>query len=145
MNMLMTAPLCDSRGNVRYYIGAQVDVSGLVKECTDLESLRKLVDAENNQDRHEHENGVEEKEDPFLELSEMLNTGELETVRNYGGRMHKGRSEEEDDPRSGLHRPRLLLKEPSREREVFHDEALQMGSGKLSGVYQNVILFNQLA
>ena len=143
MNMLMTAPLCDSRGNVRYYIGAQVDVSGLVKECTDLESLRRLVDGEYGPDLHENGNGGEEKEDQFRELSEMLNTGELETVRNYGGRMHKGGKEGEDDQRGGIHRPRLLLKEPSGEHEAFRDEASQMGSGKLSGVYQNVTLYKQ--
>ena len=43
MNLLMIAPLLDSRGNIRYFIGAQVDVSGLVKDCTDLESLQQLV------------------------------------------------------------------------------------------------------
>jgi hypothetical protein len=39
----MMAPLCDSRGKIRYFIGAQVDVSGLVKECYDLESLKRLA------------------------------------------------------------------------------------------------------
>jgi len=43
MNLLMCAPLCDSRGTIRYFIGAQVDVSGLVKECSDMESFRRLV------------------------------------------------------------------------------------------------------
>lgn len=40
----MVAPLYDSRGAVRYFIGAQVDVSGLAKDCVGLESLRCLVD-----------------------------------------------------------------------------------------------------
>ncbi|KAL8383158.1 hypothetical protein RB595_006763 [Gaeumannomyces hyphopodioides] len=44
MNLLMVAPLYDSRGAVRYFIGAQVDVSGLAKDCVGLESLRRLVD-----------------------------------------------------------------------------------------------------
>ena len=43
MNLLMIAPLYDSKGNIRYFIGAQVDVSGLVKECTALEGLQTLV------------------------------------------------------------------------------------------------------
>ncbi|KAI1485958.1 hypothetical protein F5X96DRAFT_286524 [Biscogniauxia mediterranea] len=43
MNLLMVAPLYDSRGIVRYHIGAQVDVSGLVKECAGLESFGRLV------------------------------------------------------------------------------------------------------
>ncbi|ROV87525.1 hypothetical protein VSDG_09909 [Cytospora chrysosperma] len=44
MNLLMCAPLVDSTGTVRYFLGAQVDVSGLAKGCSGLESLRRLVD-----------------------------------------------------------------------------------------------------
>lgn len=29
MNLLQCAPLCDSQGRVKYFIGAQIDVSGL--------------------------------------------------------------------------------------------------------------------
>ncbi|KAK8135876.1 hypothetical protein PG984_003816 [Apiospora sp. TS-2023a] len=47
MNLLMVAPLYDSRGKVRYHIGAQVDVSGLVKESAGLDSLERLVAREN--------------------------------------------------------------------------------------------------
>ncbi|KAK3359781.1 hypothetical protein B0T25DRAFT_109581 [Lasiosphaeria hispida] len=32
-NLLMCAPLLDSRGMIRYMIGAQADVSGLAKDC----------------------------------------------------------------------------------------------------------------
>ena len=41
MNLLMTAPLLDSKGTTRYFIGAQVDVSGLCKEGTDLPGLQQ--------------------------------------------------------------------------------------------------------
>ncbi|KUI58852.1 Phototropin-2 [Cytospora mali] len=44
MNLLMCAPLIDSTGTVRYFLGAQIDVSGLAKGCSGLESLRRLVD-----------------------------------------------------------------------------------------------------
>lgn len=44
MNLLMCAPLVDSTGTVRYFLGAQIDVSGLAKGCSGLESLRRLVD-----------------------------------------------------------------------------------------------------
>lgn len=44
MNLLMIAPLSDSRGVVRYHIGAQVDVTGLVKDFTEMESLQKLME-----------------------------------------------------------------------------------------------------
>lgn len=39
----MVAPLCDDKGNVRYFIGAQVDVSGLVDEGRGVESFRSML------------------------------------------------------------------------------------------------------
>jgi hypothetical protein len=99
MNLLMIAPLRDSRGTIRYSIGAQVDVSGLVKESCDLESLKRLIVQE------EHGNGIVNeadnetndevvKKDEFQNLSEMLNMQEVETVRQFGGRMHREQEEE---------------------------------------------------
>jgi hypothetical protein len=77
MNLLMTAPLCDSRGTIRYFIGAQVDVSGLVKDCADLESLQRLVDKADHANGEDtpHAGGDQEVplKDEFQDLSEMLN------------------------------------------------------------------------
>jgi len=88
MNLLMIAPLMDSRGSIRYYIGAQVDVSGLVKDCSELDGLARMVEREEDAKAgalEDDDNGKDE----FQELSEMLNGVELEIVRKYGGRMHK--------------------------------------------------------
>lgn len=142
MNMLMIAPLCDSRGKIRYFIGAQVDVSGLVKDCTDLESLQQLVvreQAEHKDTNRGNSDGQQDAKDDFQDLSEMLNMAELETVRKFGGRMHREYQEEEaDKPRNGApHMPRLLLQEPTADnRQTFDHNTHQ--SGKLSGIYQNV-------
>ncbi|ROW08862.1 hypothetical protein VMCG_02820 [Cytospora schulzeri] len=54
MNLLMCAPLMDSTGTIRYFLGAQIDVSGLAKGCSGLESLRRLVD----QNDEEHKIGL---------------------------------------------------------------------------------------
>lgn len=51
MNLFMTAPLCDSRGVVRYIIGAQVDVSGLVKDCSEMDSLARLLDVQSRNEK----------------------------------------------------------------------------------------------
>lgn len=51
MNLLVTTPLVDSMGNVRYWLGAQIDVSGLAKDCSGLESLRRLVDHDEEERR----------------------------------------------------------------------------------------------
>lgn len=42
MNLLMCAPLCDSKGTVRYFIGAQIDVSGLVMDDVGMESMQDV-------------------------------------------------------------------------------------------------------
>ena len=142
MNMLMIAPLCDSRGKIRYFIGAQVDVSGLVKDCTDLESLQQLVVREQAKHKNTNEGNVDiqqDAKDDFQDLSEMLNMAELETVRKFGGRMHREYQEEEvDKPRKGApYMPRLLLQEPAADdNQTFDHNSRQ--SGRLSGIYQNV-------
>lgn len=135
MNLLLTAPLCDSRGKIRYFIGAQVDVSGLVKECAEMESLQRLLEL--------HEKGQEapdvhlpspEKKDEFQELCEMLNVSELTTMRKHGGRMHSESHDDGDAMSMQSQQPRLLLKETL-------DSDSQAGgraSGKLAGVFQHV-------
>ncbi|KAK3174401.1 hypothetical protein OEA41_001647 [Lepraria neglecta] len=144
MNMLMIAPLCDSRGKIRYFIGAQVDVSGLVKDCTDLETLQRLVVQEqtgqNDADGGNADDQQEVKDD-FQDLSEMLNMTELETVRKHGGRMHREYEDEEGDPSRIVapHMRRLLLQEPTADvNQAFEHGTRQ--SGRLSGIYQNYLL-----
>lgn len=142
MNLLMIAPLCDSRGKIRYFIGAQVDVSGLAKECSDLESLEQLL-VQTEEDKGDKEN--EPKKDEFHELSEMLNTQELDTVRRWGGRMHKEQQEEVQDSNGNAtnwNKPRLLIHDASPDGNSALSP--QLGSprvsGKLSGVYENYLL-----
>jgi hypothetical protein len=83
MNLQMTAPLCDSRGTIRYFIGAQVDVSGLVKECSDMESLRRLIATSDEANADTNTDFGKPVKDEFQELSEMLNLQELDTVRRW--------------------------------------------------------------
>ncbi|EMC94378.1 hypothetical protein BAUCODRAFT_25581 [Baudoinia panamericana UAMH 10762] len=169
MNLLMIAPLMDSRGSIRYFIGAQVDVSGLLKDCSELDGLVRLVGRE----QEGSEEGVagsggggggggggEAKKDEFQELSEMFNGAELDTVRRYGGRMHKEYVDESDTESISHGRPRLLLTDPSQDAldERLRDSmASSLGAsaalagvvggdlkarvnGKLEGVYQHYIL-----
>ncbi|KAI4119537.1 MAG: hypothetical protein LQ345_000599 [Seirophora villosa] len=142
VNLLMIAPLCDSRGQIRYHIGAQVDVSGLVKDCTDLESFQQLViNTTERQSQQANDTDAGQKKDEFQELSEMLNMGELETVRRFGGKMHRESYEEEEDiSRNGApHRPRLLLKETTGDLGLLSTVGSR-ASGKLSGIFQHYLL-----
>ena len=149
MNLLMIAPLLDSRGQVRYYIGAQVDVSGLVKDCTDFDGLQRLVARAEDPGLAEEEDRDDAK-DEFQNLSEMLNTQELETVRRHGGRMHRDQIDEDDDRASIMsHRPRLLIQDPTSDDLDQSTRLLPGGqgaavrddirtNGRLQGVYQHV-------
>jgi len=135
----MVAPLMDSRGRLRYFIGAQVDVSGLAKDCTDLEGLQRML-AKQQQERDGADTGQQtQHKDEFQELSEMFNMGELETVRKYGGRMHREHIEEIDDGTNGAGRPRLLLKDPSNDQIKTYEYSANP-NGKLEGIYQHVSL-----
>ena len=142
MNLLMTAPLCDSRGRIRYFIGAQVDVSGLVEEGTELESFQKLLARQHAEmeGRPTNDDAVEAKrKDEFQDLSEMFNAAELDTVRRWGGKMHREHHDEEEDVANhgASNRPRLLVKELSPVAGASR-ELLAPRSGRLAGVYQNV-------
>ena len=136
MNLLMCAPLCDSRGKVRYFIGAQVDVSGLVKECTEMQSLQKLLEMQaRGEDPPPIHKPSLEKNDELRELGEMLNQGELATVRKYGGRMHRETAEDDADSIGAqTPQPRLLIKEP----DMVNMGPVDRASGRLSGIYQHV-------
>jgi hypothetical protein len=137
MNLLMTAPLCDSRGKIRYFIGAQVDVSGLVKECAELESLQRLLELhEKGEVAPDVHRPSPDKRDEFQELCEMFNVSELSTVRKYGGRMHTEPQDDSDSASIHSQQPRLLLREPLDSANSIAARA----SGKLGGVYQNVSL-----
>lgn len=133
MNLLMLAPLADSRGVIRYHIGAQVDVSGLVKECSDLPSFQRLLELKaRGEVLPDHQRPSAEKNDELRELSEMLNQNELATIRRHGGRMHR-EARDEDEESVASQQPRLLLKDPN-----TLTPPLEGASGQLSGIYQNV-------
>ncbi|KAH0292772.1 hypothetical protein KCU62_g1770, partial [Aureobasidium sp. EXF-3399] len=145
INLLMTAPLYDSKGTLRYFIGAQVDVSGLLKEMTGMQALKKML----NHD--EYEDDQQRQDDEFQSLSEMFNTTELETVRQCGGRVHRGQIDDERE--NGVQpRPRLLITDESSEA-IDNSTQITNGTasgsngvhripenGKLAGVYEHYLL-----
>jgi hypothetical protein len=144
MNLLMCAPLCDSRGTIRYFIGAQVDVSGLVKECADMESLRSLVNKSEQSGLPEDEAMKEEEgpKDELQELSQMFNLEELDIVRRWGGRLQKQNQEETKDGNynsGNWGKPRVLISSGSPDGNAEYG-GLSHGAGRLSGIYENYLL-----
>jgi len=108
-----------------------------VADCSDLESLQRLVINSEVEDRIDKE--FRQPKDEFQELSEMLNLQELDTVRRWGGRMHKESYEEIQDTNfknGNWNKPRLLINSLSPD---LSQEPSQ-GNGRLSGIYENYLL-----
>jgi hypothetical protein len=117
MNLLTVDPLFDSRGNIRYFLGAQVDVTGLCKDCTDLDSLRKLLKKrEEGIEDDGSTNDVSDSKEGFQHLSEMLSDEEVEVVKKFGGRLHSQQSQEADESHL-VHRSRIHVRDLSNEHK----------------------------
>ncbi|KAF4457673.1 hypothetical protein F53441_433 [Fusarium austroafricanum] len=151
MNLLMCSPLYDSRGVVRYHLGAQVDVSGLVKECAGLDSLQTLMADEEPEERYPGESEQKKKDqekDEFCKLAEMFDLAELKTVRESGGAFHRTHQQEvkqTDTVPANWNRPRLVFRDDATINRVpsdpiLHDTAMANMSGRLSGIYKHYLL-----
>lgn len=121
MNLLMCTPLMDSKGNVRYFLGAQVDVSGLAKECAGLDYLKPYFETqydgvdddeqieEGTAESQEEKGSEQEAKDEFQELSEMFNLRELNTVRKHGGAMYRALQGQEQINLSSWPKERVVI------------------------------------
>ena len=137
----MCVPLRDQYGKVRYFLGAQLDITGLVLACTELDSLRKLVEQQSTKpgkngsapekvEAHQH--------DAFEQLSETFNPRELETLFASRG-PHLARKENKDATVDSdqQHVHRASLKNSSADlNNIFHLNG--QGSAPPLGFYQNV-------
>ena len=135
MNLLQMSPLCDSRGNIRYFIGAQVDVSGLAMEGAQMESLQNLQAQKENPETGEP--APKDSKSEFQELGELFSPRELQNVREHGGNLFQPIVNE--DPNH-----RLFLQDSDTESEHHapssHQPTVPEPSAGLSltGVYRNV-------
>lgn len=132
----MCSPLYDNSGKIRYFLGAQVDISSTINEGTDLESLQRLIEQKERGDDLDASN--QEKKDEFQELSEMLDIQELNAVRKWGGRMLQETQEEDSSSHKvNRRRPTVLLRDPSRDY-IKTSPASAGNVGKVVGFYHNV-------
>lgn len=115
MNLLMVTPLFDAQGKARYFLGAQIDVSGLLTDFHGFEYLHKFFDHKGHIVRDEEEDMASSfdtgrtKKDELRELSELLNPSELDVVRKHGGRLHRPDMEVPENIQVEEHMDRLVL------------------------------------
>ncbi|KAF2636997.1 hypothetical protein P280DRAFT_458678 [Massarina eburnea CBS 473.64] len=152
LNLVMTAPLHDSRGHVRYYIGAQIDISHLLEGGRGLESFERLLvqDEEGIEKPKHHEPPFGNKPSTTLlhELSGLLNDEEIEAVKQRDREGHAlGYGRPESIP-SAISTPTKTKTLTHNRRFVGMDDtddniwppSLFGANGRLPGVYQNYLL-----
>lgn len=142
MNLLMIAPLYDNKGNVRYFLGCQVDVTHLIEGGKGIETFERLLANDRAEERYRGRSSRKPTQ-VLGELGQMMNDDELDAVNS------RQRSQSRSSTPAGSSR---ITPAPIRyNRKVFgmddsHERGLwphpSLGpSGRLPGVYQNVSVF----
>ncbi|KAJ6010725.1 PAS-associated C-terminal [Penicillium sp. IBT 35674x] len=139
MNLLQCAPLCDSQGKVRYFIGAQVDVSGLAMEGAQMESLQALTAQKARREAGEEE--PQQTKSEFQELGELFSPRELQNIHAYGGNLFQPIEDRINPTNSRL----FIPGSPDYEADKRLSEAQLLApstvpSGSLTGVYKHYLL-----
>ncbi|RAK94062.1 white collar [Aspergillus costaricaensis CBS 115574] len=138
MNLLQCAPLCDSHGRVRYFIGAQIDVSGLVMDGVQMESLRDLQKQQMRDGVEVAEAPIGIQRDEFRDLSELFSPRELKVTQDIGGSLFQPMT---SPALRNSFRTRWSVAEgeESVEADGIREKDTKMGTA-LVGVYENYLL-----
>lgn len=140
MNLLLIAPLYDNKGTVRYFIGAQIDINGLIENGRGLDSFERLLAQDRQEARYGDRQPAKTPQAALAELSNMLNDIDMEIVRHSGREMGERRM-------SGASTPSVVVQKSTGRRYVGMDDPTDRNlwpapsfgpSGRLPGVFQNV-------
>ena len=140
LNLIMHAPLCDNSGKVRYFLGAQVDVTDVFMRGKELPSLQRLLKKQRSSARTSGlVDGERDGAGVFEQLSETFDTEELQSVCNWAGKILKGDGKDEDRRVDNKwKRPGVLLREPS--ADLLEGGIPSSLSVKLHSFYQYYML-----
>jgi hypothetical protein len=147
MNLLQCAPLCDSKGRVKYFIGAQIDVSGLALDGAQMESLIDLQSRYRDPEEESvAEMPIQKHKDEFQEMCELFSPRELNAVQEHGGDLFQPianrTSASVRGGRQWLQRGGSIDSELEAIR--LRDLKSPLLRGSLAGVYENVSLILSL-
>lgn len=134
MNLLMIAPLYDNKGTVRYFIGAQIDVNGLIENGRGLESFERVL----KQDRSTQRYGGAQSRSPkelLTQLSGMWDNEEKDIAARAGRERRTSNPGAPGGLKTGGRRY-VGMDDPA-DKNMW--PAPHLGtSGRLPGVFQNV-------
>lgn len=163
INLLLIAPLHDNNGKVKYHIGAQVDVSGLIEHGRAVDSFSKYVskremDQRRTRAEQRHQSLDEEQQRKktalarLRDLSEMFDLEESAIVQASSRSTSRTREDEDLRSNASTERPRRARRrlddevssdpEEDDENQQKKDNADwklgESGQGKLSGTLPGV-------
>ncbi|KAL8705301.1 MAG: hypothetical protein Q9201_001588 [Fulgogasparrea decipioides] len=139
----MVVPLRDQNGRVRYYLGAQLDITELVNNSTGLDSLRKLVSRQCGDPDQQAQDNTQAHVDlltEFQQLSETFTAQELQSLLRS-----QQRQEMDDQVKDGSDHLKGYQSRSVRIRNSSAnlDSSIQLqgfGSAPPLGFYQNYLL-----
>ncbi|KAL8950693.1 MAG: hypothetical protein Q9222_003279 [Ikaeria aurantiellina] len=136
----MVVPLRDQNGRVRYYLGAQLDVSELVRNSIGLDSLQRLVDRQFAEpDLNDKDKVVAHTDElaEFQQLSETFTPQELQSLLKS-----QQRQQMDDRVNSGInHSNGQSIRARRSSSKLDQSTGLQgFGSAPPLGFYQNYVL-----
>jgi hypothetical protein len=138
MNLLQCAPLCDSKGRVKYVIGAQIDVSGLALDGAQMESLIELQSRYRDPDEESvAEMPIAPHKDEFRQMCELFSPKELSAVQEHGGDLFQPLNTRASSRANRHWIPRGGSMDSEMEAIRLRDVKSPLFRG-LTGVYENV-------
>lgn len=151
VNLLLLAPMKDNHGAVRYYLGAQIDVSSLIEGGKGVESFAQML-------AEERDGGAKDPKQVLRNLSQMMTEEEFDVLRNRSAATATSGDSITSHNQRGSVRSSIASR-PAPERTRTSRVVLGMGddddtperkplwphaslgsSGRLPGVYQNYML-----
>lgn len=139
MNLFMHAPLYDHFGKLRYFMGAQIDVSHVIDHHPELESLQRVMaQVEGADDTRSANDTVDAEKEVFQELVETLDMAELRAVRAWEDRILQG-SPKDDGSEKKPRRPEIVRNHYS--ALLKNGLPTEVPTGLSIGMYNNVSFF----
>ena len=150
MNLLMIAPMYDNKGEARYFLGAQIDISPFIEGGKGMDTFAQLLAQDRSDGRFDGE-PAKDPVDLLAELGQMLNESEADFVRGaMSGRSSQSSGKSTPPPKRRPQARRYLSMDDSKESQsqsragssmakMWPDETLGH-SGRLPGVYRNYLL-----
>jgi PAS domain S-box-containing protein len=150
INVLLLAPLHDDKGNVKYYLGAQVDASRLVEGGRGVDGFERFLAKKQMQEERVREEDSDPKRNALAKLRDLSMTFDLEEsaiVQSNSRSNSATRTEDGGTKNTERRRKRIQDDDETSDSEGSEDEddgewklSRDDSSRKLPGIYKKYLL-----